>query len=204
MFSFVSVLENAAADELAHDGVARDIRRIERRQAPHHVHQDGQAVLRNKRVVQIGRELWDLAQVFCQNAQLVIVERVDVDGGVGFVGRDILLFARVDGFGAEDRVLVRRKTCRHLLYKRHVMMKKAFILLALAVRMGSGANAKKEVKNLLSFDSSKGVERTLTMPTGQTVKYKAYEKLWYVTHVEDTTYQYMNVYVPDAMSSFFL
>ena len=61
-------------------------------------------MLRNKRVVQIGRELWDLAQVFCQNAQLVIVERVDVDGGVGFVGRDILLFARVDGFGAEDRV----------------------------------------------------------------------------------------------------
>ncbi len=78
------------------------------------------------------------------------------------------------------------------------MMKKAFILLALAVRMGSGANAKKEVKNLLSFDSSKGVERTLTMPTGQTVKYKAYEKLWYVTHVEDTTYQYMNVYVPEG------
>lgn len=78
------------------------------------------------------------------------------------------------------------------------MMKKAFILLALAVCMGSGANAKKEVKNLLSFDSSKGVERTLTMPTGQTVKYKAYEKLWYVTHVEDTTYQYMNVYVPEG------
>lgn len=50
-------------------------------------------MLRNKRVVQIGRELWDLAQVFCQNAQLVIMERVDVDGGVGFVGRDILLFA---------------------------------------------------------------------------------------------------------------
>ncbi len=77
-------------------------------------------------------------------------------------------------------------------------MKKTTVLLALALCAGTTLQAKKVVKNELRFDPNAGVERTLTMPTGQTVKYKAYEKLWYVTNVEDTTYQYLNFYVPEG------
>lgn len=77
-------------------------------------------------------------------------------------------------------------------------MKKTTVLLALALCASTAMQAKKVVKNELRFDPNAGVERTLKMPTGQTVKYKAYEKLWYVTNVEDTTYQYLNVYVPDG------
>ena len=61
----------------------------------------------NECVVQIGCELWDLTQVFCQNAQFVIMERVDVDGGVGFVGRDIFLLARIDRLSADDGITQR-------------------------------------------------------------------------------------------------
>lgn len=74
-------------------------------------------------------------------------------------------------------------------------MKKSIILLALVTSITTGMQA---ASTQLQFDPSQGVERTLTMPTGQTVRYTAYEKLWYVTHVEDTTYQYMNVYVPEG------
>ena len=77
-------------------------------------------------------------------------------------------------------------------------MKKTTVLLALALCASTAMQAKKVVKNELRFDPNAGVERTLKMPTGQTVKYKAYEKLWYVTNVENTTYQYLNVYVPDG------
>jgi hypothetical protein len=76
-------------------------------------------------------------------------------------------------------------------------MKKAFILM-MAVCVATGIAAKKSVVNELKFDTSKGEPRRLTLPTGQTVEYTAYEKLWYVSHVEDTTYQYMNVYVPEG------
>ena len=48
------------------------------------------------------------------------------------------------------------------------------------------------------FDKNAGTTASITLPTGQTVNYTAYEKLYYVTNVEDSTYQYMNVYVPDG------
>ena len=36
------------------------------------------------------------------------------------------------------------------------------------------------------------------MPDGEVVKYTAYEHLYYVRNVEDTAYQYLNVYVPEG------
>jgi acetyl esterase/lipase len=36
------------------------------------------------------------------------------------------------------------------------------------------------------------------MPDGAVIKYDAYEKLYYVKNVEDSTYQYMNIYVPEG------
>ena len=50
----------------------------------------------------------------------------------------------------------------------------------------------------LVFDPACGASDNLTMPDGQTVNYTAYEKLFFVTNVEDSTYQYMNVYVPEG------
>ena len=50
----------------------------------------------------------------------------------------------------------------------------------------------------LSFNPNNGREAELTMPDGRVVKYTAYEHLVYVRNVEDTAYQYMNVYVPEG------
>lgn len=36
------------------------------------------------------------------------------------------------------------------------------------------------------------------MTGGKVVNYTAYTKLYFVTHVEDSTYQYMNVFVPEG------
>ena len=52
--------------------------------------------------------------------------------------------------------------------------------------------------NGLVFDPASGTSGSLTMPSGQTVNYTAYEKLFFVTNVADSTYQYMNVYVPEG------
>ena len=56
----------------------------------------------------------------------------------------------------------------------------------------------KSVDDGLSFDPSCGTQQTLTMPDGDTVSYTAYERLYYVTNVEDSAYQYLNIYVPQG------
>jgi hypothetical protein len=65
-------------------------------------------------------------------------------------------------------------------------------LLAVPVMQVSAADGR-------TFDPSKGgEERTITYLDGATVKYRAYENLYYVTNVEDSMYQYMNIYVPET------
>lgn len=54
------------------------------------------------------------------------------------------------------------------------------------------------VAQSLAFDASKGVKYSIRMPLGDTVNYTAYERLYYVTNIEDSTYQYMNIFVPDG------
>ncbi len=39
--------------------------------------------------------------------------------------------------------------------------------------------------------------KKLLLDDGNTISYKAYEKLYYVGNVEDSAYQFMNIYVPD-------
>lgn len=59
----------------------------------------------------------------------------------------------------------------------------------------------------LVFDASKGVAGSVTMPDGTVVNYTAYTNLYYVANVEDSTYQYMNIYVPvkaDASAPVFM
>ena len=50
----------------------------------------------------------------------------------------------------------------------------------------------------LVFDASHGEQMSLTLPGGQVVNYTAYTNLYYVENVEDSTYQYMNIFVPDG------
>lgn len=53
-------------------------------------------------------------------------------------------------------------------------------------------------KQGLSFNPNDGYEAELTMPDGEVVRYTAYEHLYYVKNVEDTAYQYLNVFVPEG------
>ena len=50
----------------------------------------------------------------------------------------------------------------------------------------------------LKFDASAGHRETIELHDGTAVAYTAYEQLYYVTNVEDSTYQFLNVYVPDG------
>ena len=50
----------------------------------------------------------------------------------------------------------------------------------------------------LAFDANAGVKSKMTVYDGTCVNYTAYERLFYVTNVEDSTYQFLNLYVPDG------
>lgn len=49
----------------------------------------------------------------------------------------------------------------------------------------------------LTFDATAYQEKVLTFPDGVSVKYRAYEKVYYVSNVADSTYQCLNFYVPE-------
>lgn len=76
-------------------------------------------------------------------------------------------------------------------------MKKYFVTM-LAATFTLVAVAAKKAPAALQFDASKGVAGSITMPQGNSVHYTAYNHLFFVTNVEDSTYQYMNVFVPDG------
>ena len=87
--------------------------------------------------------------------------------------------------------------CKEQINERNVMMKK-IVLSSLAALGGLCMPAAGKATGGLQFDASKGVSCTLTMPQGKVVKYTAYTHLYYVTNVEDSTYQYLNVFVPEG------
>lgn len=72
-------------------------------------------------------------------------------------------------------------------------MKKIFTFLVGAC-LSVGAMA----QNALVFDADAGEKSRMTTYDGTEVSYTAYERLFYVTNVEDSTYQFLNVYVPDG------
>lgn len=75
---------------------------------------------------------------------------------------------------------------------------KKFFVASLALVLCVCAQAAKKPTPKLVFDASKGVAGSVTLPNGKKVNYTAYTNLYYVTHVEDSTYQYMNVFVPEG------
>ena len=50
----------------------------------------------------------------------------------------------------------------------------------------------------LTFNADAGVKSSILLPDGTKVSYTAYEGMFYVANVEDSTYQTINVYVPDG------
>ena len=72
-------------------------------------------------------------------------------------------------------------------------MKRTISILCGAV-LYTGATAQKA----LTFDGDAGVKTKMTVYDGSEVNYTAYERLFYVTNVEDSAYQFLNVYVPDG------
>ncbi|MCR4764917.1 MAG: alpha/beta hydrolase [Bacteroidaceae bacterium] len=79
-------------------------------------------------------------------------------------------------------------------------MRKEMLTIALAMYAGLGVSAAKDVDvdPQLVFDASKGEQRVMAMPDGSKVEYTAHEGMFYVTNVEDSTYQTINVYVPNT------
>jgi hypothetical protein len=76
-------------------------------------------------------------------------------------------------------------------------MRKIFIFTT-GLLMALGTMAMPKQQATLQFDASKGQPEVLVMPNGREVSYTAYTRLFYVTNVEDSTYQYLNVFVPDG------
>lgn len=73
------------------------------------------------------------------------------------------------------------------------------LLLMLAITLAVGASAKvKAPQTALQFDPIAGESRVMTMHDGTTVRYTAYERLYFVTNIEDSAYQFLNVYVPEG------
>ncbi len=76
---------------------------------------------------------------------------------------------------------------------------KKLMTLALAAAMAMGMAAKpKTAAPTLQFNPSQGEARVMTMHDGTQVRYTAYEGMFFVTHIEDSTYQTINIYVPDG------
>ena len=71
---------------------------------------------------------------------------------------------------------------------------KQFLILAVVMLLGLTACAKPKAE--LTFDPSKGEAGELTT-AGGVVKYTAYRDIYYVTNVEDSVYQKMNIFVPE-------
>lgn len=82
-------------------------------------------------------------------------------------------------------------------HQKNSYMKKKVFILALSTLSLSAFAAPKDIKKL-EFNASKGQSMELTMPKGEVVKYTAYERLYYVTNIEDEVYQYLNIYVPQG------
>lgn len=77
------------------------------------------------------------------------------------------------------------------------MKRTLFMMLAVALVLGIQAKAKAP-QPTLQFDPNSGEQRVMTMHDGANVRYTAYERLYFVTNIEDSAYQFLNVYVPDG------
>jgi hypothetical protein len=73
------------------------------------------------------------------------------------------------------------------------------IAVLLVINQSCATSGGNDIPDALSFDPKmKFSEKTLVFHDGGSVKYRAYEKIYYAANVEDSAYQYLNVYVPES------
>jgi len=77
---------------------------VQRRQTVDDIHEHRQSVGFDEVRVELLLVLRDFLEVLGENAELVVVEGVDVDGRVRLVGRDVLHLAAVDALRALNRI----------------------------------------------------------------------------------------------------
>lgn len=77
-------------------------------------------------------------------------------------------------------------------------IKETALSILLAFTLTACASNSTKPADGLQFDPDSGTKLSLTMPNGADVNYTAFEKCYYVANVEDSTYQYLNVYVPEG------
>lgn len=53
----------------------------------------------------------------------------------------------------------------------------------------------------LRFDPTRYTEQTLQLPNGESIRYRAYEQLYYVTNIEDKAFQFLNIYIPESATA---
>ncbi|MDR1780597.1 MAG: alpha/beta hydrolase, partial [Tannerella sp.] len=70
----------------------------------------------------------------------------------------------------------------------------ALQICAQSVTSGYGASS-------LRFDAANFTEKELTLRDGGSVKYRAYENIFFVTNVEDSVYQTVNIFIPENADS---
>lgn len=68
----------------------------------------------------------------------------------------------------------------------------------ISILFGAILSMEATAQKALTFDVDAGVKTKMTVYDGSEVNYTAYERLFYVTNVEDSAYQFLNVYVPDG------
>lgn len=76
-------------------------------------------------------------------------------------------------------------------------MKKVVWTLLVTLAVSLGARSANE-ENQLVFNPARYSEQELTLSNGTRLKYRAYEHIYYVKNVEDSAYQYLNLYVPQS------
>ncbi len=69
--------------------------------------------------------------------------------------------------------------------------------LIMGISFFSTAFAQPNDENSLRFDPQKCTQKEITLPNGETIHYRAYERIYYVTNIEDSAYQFLNIYIPD-------
>lgn len=77
------------------------------------------------------------------------------------------------------------------------MRKSIFFLLILIVFGLSDILAQPAI-DPLRFRSEDFIEAELIFPTGKSIIYRSYEHIFYVANIEDSVYQTLNIYVPEA------
>lgn len=73
------------------------------------------------------------------------------------------------------------------------------IISVVIVGCASSLEAKDRYK--LVFNPAIAQRASLTMPSGEDVRYTAYENIFYVSNIEDSVYQTLNIYVPETLKN---